>query len=165
MYSNARILFIIQLAIYVVFATPSLGIRPDFLQPTGEDIDVDITSYSGIIRFDDGTIPLDKSRMTDAKLFHLATVAYNEMVQVWQDLKIPKASLPAAMAAFAYQDNVFFASSLRAPKNYGSLANIPKGSVREYMDNALRNDQSKHLPRIFVFQYVHPCILMQKEVG
>ncbi|KAL8812726.1 MAG: hypothetical protein Q9223_002254 [Gallowayella weberi] len=164
MYSTSLNLFIIQLAICVVFATPNLGIRPDFLQPFDEDLDRGINSYSGIITFADGTIPLDKSKMTDAKLIHLASVACNEMIESWKSRKLPDRHLPAAMAAFAYHDKIFFASSIRAPPGT-KLAEIPKGSVREYMDNALWNDGSKLLPRIFVFQPVHWCKFMQKGAG
>lgn len=101
------VLALFQLLFLLAFTTPNLGIRADHLAPTGDNIDKIIQSYSGIITFDDGTIPLDKTKMTDAKLLHLCVLAYNEMISIWRPRNLRSAALPGAMAAIAYKDNLF----------------------------------------------------------
>ena len=142
MRTGACIFAVINLLLCVAWASPNLGIRPDFRDATGATTDRDIQSYSGIIKFDDGTIPLDKSKMTDAKLLHLARVAYNQMVDIWRTRNLVQDALPGAMAAFAYQDKLYFGSAIRAPAALVQLAKVPKGSVREMMDDALTNGGS-----------------------
>lgn len=137
MHTGVCILAAIQLIFSITLATPNIGIRADFLDATGKTTDRDIQSYSGIIKFDDGTIPLDKTKMTDAKLLHLCVLAYNEMVNIWRPRNLVSDALPGAMAAIAYEDKIYFASALRAPAAVVKLANVAKGSVREYMDDAL----------------------------
>lgn len=137
MYNGACILAVVQLLCSLAFATPRLGIRADFLDATNERTDRIIQSYSGIIKFDDGTIPLDKTKMTDAKLLHLCNLAYNEMVNIWRPRNMLSRALPGAMAAIAYKDSIYFASALRAPSAAVKLANVAKGTVREMMDEAL----------------------------
>jgi len=75
--------------------------------------------------------------MTDAKLLHLAVVAYNEMVAIWRARNIPSDLLPNAMAVIASGDKLYFASSLRTVPNSVRLRDVPQGSVRELMDEAL----------------------------
>lgn len=75
--------------------------------------------------------------MTDAKLLHLAVVAYNEMVAIWRARNIPSDLLPGAMAVIASGDKLYFASSLRTVPNSVRLRDVPQGSVRELMDEAL----------------------------
>ncbi|KAL8706773.1 MAG: hypothetical protein Q9201_000199 [Fulgogasparrea decipioides] len=48
------------------------------------------------------------------------------------------------MAAFAYQDKIYFGSAIRAPPKVVTLRDVPKGSIREYMDNALTNGAMTH---------------------
>ncbi|KAL8725890.1 MAG: hypothetical protein Q9181_006250 [Wetmoreana brouardii] len=139
LHSGVRTLAFIQLLLCVAWASPNLGIRPDFRDATDRDTDRDIQSYSGIIKFDDGTIPLEKSKMTDAKLLHMARAAYNQMVDIWSGRNLMSSALPGAMAAFAYQDKIYFGSAIRAPREVVKLANVPKGTIREYMDDALTN--------------------------
>ncbi|KAK4692824.1 hypothetical protein P7C71_g4454, partial [Lecanoromycetidae sp. Uapishka_2] len=134
---EACILVVIQLFYYLTLATPTIGIRADFLDATGQATDKVIQSYSAIIKFADSTIPTDKTKMTDAQLLNLCVLAYNEMVTVWQGRNLKSDALPGAMAAIAYQDKIFFASALRAPAAVVQLANVAKGSVREIMDEAL----------------------------
>lgn len=146
MHNGACILAIIQLLISLTFATPNLGIRADFLDATGKDTDKVIQSYSGIIKFDDGTIPLDKTKMTDAKLLHLCVLAYNEMVNIWRPRNLVSDALPGAMAVIAYKDTLYFASALRAPAAAVKLANVAKGSVREIMNDALTSGLGRSSP-------------------
>ena len=127
----------------LVTATPDLKIRADFLDATGKSTDKIIQSYSGIVKFDDGTVPLDKTKMTDAKLINLAGVAYNEMVDIWRSRQFSEAGLPGAMAALAYKDKIYFASALRAPLEAVKLSEVAKGSVRAMMDDALTTGASK----------------------
>lgn len=141
-HTRALILAVIQLLLRFAWTSPNLGIRPDFRPATGEKMDRDIQSYSSIIKFDDGAIPLDKSKMTDAKLLHLARVAYKEMVDIWASRNLISAALPGAMAAFAYQDKIYFGSAIRVPPGGVKLADVPKGSIRDSMDDALTNGAS-----------------------
>lgn len=136
-HTGAQILAVIQLLLCVAWTSPNLGIRPDFRRVTGRQLEKDIQSYTGIIKLDDGTIPLDKSRMTDAKLLHLARVAYNEMVDIWTRRNLKLDALPGAMAAFAYRDKIYFGSSIRVPPgNAVQVKDVPQGSIRQFMVNA-----------------------------
>ena len=136
-HTRVSILAVIQLLFSIALATPNVGIRVDFVDVTGKPTDKFIQSYSCIIKFDDGTIPHDKTKMTDAKLLNLCVLAYNEMVSIWKTRQIPSDFLPGAMAAIAYQDKIYFASAFRAPAGGVKLADIPKGSVRDMMDEAM----------------------------
>jgi len=78
-----------------------------------------------------------KARMTDAKLLHLAVVAYDEMIARWRARSIPSRFLPGAMAVIASGERLYFASSVRTVPGGVKLANVPQGSVRELMDEAL----------------------------
>ena len=80
-------------------ATPDLHIRADFIETTGQLSDRFIQSYSSIVKFEDGAIPLDQTRMTDAKLINLAKVAYIQMVDIWKDRQLSSDALPRAMAS------------------------------------------------------------------
>ncbi|MCJ1462831.1 hypothetical protein MMC07_001434 [Pseudocyphellaria aurata] len=131
------ILVAIELLCSISLAIPNLGIEADFLTPTGKTTDRDVQSYSGIIKFNHGTIPLEKTRMTDAKLLQLCVLAYNEMVNIWRPRNLASAALPGAMAAIAYGGKIYFASALRAPAGVVQLAKVANGSVREIMDEAL----------------------------
>jgi len=131
------VLALFQLLFPLALTTPNLGIRADHLVDTGKDIDTIIQSYSGIITFDDGTIPLDKTKMTDAKLLHLCVLAYNEMISIWRPRNLISSALPGGMAAIAYKDTIYFASTVRAPRKAIDLANVPKGSVRQLMKDNL----------------------------
>jgi len=51
-------------------------------------------------------------------------------------------ALPGAMAAFTYQDKIYFGSVIRAPAAVVKLANVPKGSIRDIIDDALINGAS-----------------------
>ena len=140
------ILATIQVLLSVAWATPKLGIRPDYLRPVNDETDRDIQSYSGIIRFQDGTLPLDKTRMTDAKLLNLCVVAYNEMVSSWRGRNLKSSALPGAMTAVAYRDKIYFASSLKRPYKGIKFANVPKGSIRELMEEALTMGLGRSIP-------------------
>ena len=152
LYTGACILTVIQVLFSDTLATPNLGIRADFRDATGKNTDKLIQSYSGIVKFDDGTIPLDKTKMTDAKLLNLCVLAYNEMVEIWRPQNLVSDALPGAMAAIAYEDKIYFASALRAPAAVVQLANVAKGSVREYMDDALTMGVGRffHSPNSFI---------------
>lgn len=82
--------------------------------------------------------------MTDAKLLHMAVLAYNEMVAVWRPRNLVSRALPGAMAVIAWGDKLFFASTLRAPATIIKLANVHQGSVRENMDDALTMGVGTH---------------------
>lgn len=75
--------------------------------------------------------------MTDAKLLHLAVVAYNEMVAIWRARNIPSKLLPGAMAVIAWGDKLYLASAVRTVPNGVELKNVPLGSIREIMVDAL----------------------------
>ncbi len=145
------VLALFQLLFSLAFTTPNLGIRADHLAPTGENIDKIIQSYSGIITFDDGTIPLDKTKMTDAKLLHLCVLAYNEMISIWRPRNLISAALPGAMAAIAYKDTIYFASSVRVPSKAIELKDIPRGSIRQFMKDALEYDFGRSFPASSMF--------------
>ena len=145
-HTGATILAVIQLLFSIALATPNLGIRADFLDVTGKLPDKFIQSYSSIIKFEDDTIPLDKTKMTDAKLLNLCVLAYNEMVDLWRTRQIPSDFLPGAMAVIAYKDRIYFASAVRAPAGGVKLADIPKGSVRELMDDAITMGLGRFFP-------------------
>ena len=140
------ILAAIQVLVSVTLATPNLGIRPDYLRPVNDGTDKHIQSYSGIIKFDDGTIPLDKTRMTDAKFLNLCVVAYNEMVNIWRGRNLKSSALPGAMTAVAYKDKIYFASSLRIPTGGIKFEHVPQGSVRDVMDEALTTGLGRSIP-------------------
>lgn len=138
-------LFITLLCLFDCISAIDLGVRADFIDATGKPTDRDIQSYSTIIKFEDGGVPGDKSKMTDAKLINLAKVAYTEMVTIWRGRNLVSAALPGAMAALQYKDMIYFASAIRAQEQMVKISNIPKGSVREKMDDALTNGASEFL--------------------
>lgn len=82
--------------------------------------------------------------MTDAKLLHMAVIAYKEMITVWRSRNIPSIFLPGAMAVIASGDRLYFASALRARAGSVELAEIPHGSIRAYMDEALTMSIGTH---------------------
>ena len=145
-HTGACILTVIQVLFSDTLATPALGIRADFRDATGKTTDDLIQSYSGIIKFEDGTIPLDKTKMTDAKLLNLCVLAYKEMVDIWRTRNMASAALPGAMAVIAYRDTIYFASALRAPAAVVQLAMVAKGSVRAMMDEALAGGVGRFFP-------------------
>lgn len=157
-HNGGCILVVIQLLYSISLAIPNLGIRADFLNPTGATADRDIQSYSGIIKLDDGTIPLDKTKMTDAKLLHLCVLAYNEMVNIWRPRNLRSDALPGAMAAIAYEDKIYFASALRAPAGVVKLAEVAKGSVREIMDDALTMGIGRSSPALDMVIWALPGV-------
>lgn len=140
------ILAAIQLLVSLTLATPKIGIRPDYLEATGLGPDKHIQSYSGIIKFEDGTIPLDKTRMTDAKLLNLCVLAYIEMKYIWAGRNLLSSALPGAMAAIAYKDKIYFASAIRVPHNHVEMAKVAQGTVRQYMDRALQLGHGRSSP-------------------
>ena len=150
-HTGACLLTVIQILFSITLATPNLGIRADFLDATGKTTDKTIQSYSGIIEFDDGSIPLDKTKLTDAKLLNLCVLAYKEMVEIWRPRNLVSDALPGAMAAIAYRDKIYFASALRAPAAAVKLANVAKGSVRGIMDDALTMGLGRFIPSLNAF--------------
>jgi len=145
-HNGAYIIAVIQLLSSLAFAAPNLGIRADSRKIDDRDSDKIIQSYSGIIKFDDGAIPLDKTKMTDAKLLHLCVLAYNEMVNIWRPRNLISDALPGAMAAIAYKDTIYFASAVRAPAAAIKLAHVAKGSVRQMMDDAFESGLGRSSP-------------------
>lgn len=139
MFSLARqglyILYVVQILYSLSLAVPKIDIRKDFLEPTdSHGVNLAVQSYSGIIKFEDGSVPLDKARMTDAKLLHLCRLAYNEMIVNWRGRRLSSDGLPAAMAAIAHKDSIYFVSSLKAPQRFIKLKHFAQGTVREIMD-------------------------------
>ncbi|KAL8910199.1 MAG: hypothetical protein Q9171_004497 [Xanthocarpia ochracea] len=123
----------------------SLGIQADFLTPTDNGaIDKVIPSYSGFVKFEDPSVPLDEFEMTDGRLLRLAILAYREMQDIWESRNLKSEAMPGAMAAIAYGDKVFFASTLRAPKSAILIKDVHKGTVRENMEDALTMGLGPH---------------------
>ncbi|KAL8881430.1 MAG: hypothetical protein Q9198_001373 [Flavoplaca austrocitrina] len=114
------------------------------MQDEDDDKNLKIHSYSAAIEFADASIPLDENVMTDADLLHLAVLAYKEMHKIWQDKKLPFEHMPGAMGAFAYQNKIFFASSIRAPRQAIKLENVHDGTVRANMEDALTMGLGRH---------------------
>lgn len=75
--------------------------------------------------------------MTDAKLLHLAVVAYNEMVAIWRARDLESRLLPGAMAVIASGDKLYFASSIRTVPGGVKLKDVPQGSIKDIMVDAL----------------------------
>lgn len=100
-----------------------------------------VQSYSGIIKCEDASIPLDGSQMTDARLYHLAVLAYKEMFNIWEPRLLGPDALPNAMAVMASGDTLYFASSIRCSTYITRIRieDVAQGPVRQYMDNALQS--------------------------
>ncbi|WYZ39564.1 hypothetical protein EsH8_III_001478 [Colletotrichum jinshuiense] len=100
----------------LVLGVPKIGIQRD---PNVNPVDGSKPpndfwhSYSGIIQFQEASIPGDKSKMSDLQFIHLAKVAYDEMLQLWQDAQINPDYAPGAMAAMESNGYIFFASSVK----------------------------------------------------
>ncbi|KAL8637943.1 MAG: hypothetical protein Q9226_009053 [Calogaya cf. arnoldii] len=145
MYTLGKILTIAYVLSVVVVAVPNLGIKKDFLLPSEDDhVNRQIQSYSGVIKFDDPSIPLDKEKMSDRDLLHLAVLAYGEMHAIWGARQLPFWVMPGAMAAVAYQDKIFFASSIKAPSQAIKLKDVHDGSVSANMEDALTMGLGTH---------------------
>ena len=159
LHNAASILAVIYILLSFTFATPNVGIRADWIRNPNAANDKDIQSYSSIIKFNDGTIPLDKTKMTDAKFLNLCVVAYNEMVNIWGGRNLASAALPGAMAAVAYKDSIYFGSSIRAQAANIALAQVAHGSVREIMDEAL----TMGLGKFFGFDSYSPTLFAEPK--
>ena len=75
--------------------------------------------------------------MTDAELLNLCVTAYHETINIWRLRNSISNTLSGAMAAIVYKDKIYFLSALRAPCDAVKLANVAKGSGRQFMDDAL----------------------------
>jgi len=86
--------FILLLFASLVSAVPTIGIELDSLPPNAPRDSYH--SYTGVIAFEDPSIPGDSMKMSDAQFINLAKVAYQEMVEIWKTKLWSEDTLPGA---------------------------------------------------------------------
>ncbi len=134
----------------LVLRGPDLGIQqdPNVHPGTGAELPKDaFQSYSGIIQFEDASIPGDKKKLSDGQLINLAKIAYDEMVAIWQSLQLSPDACPGAMAVTESDGYVLFASSVRMIAGFVDLKDInadEKESPGWFMTACLSDGMGPH---------------------
>lgn len=111
-----RLLIVLVSILPFALAIPNLGIQRDWDSRRNP-----VISYSGLIKFDDTSIPGDSSKLSDAQFINLAKLAYDEMVKIWAGSQLESKDCPGAMIAMESEGSVYFASSLRGAGNQYTL--------------------------------------------
>ena len=97
-----------------IFATPTVGIQQDWLE--GHD---SLLSFSAIMVFNaksDGSSPVPS--ITDGQMVGLAAQAYQEMLTIWNAIPDKVDPKPGAIAAFAINNEIYFASVVKADRQH-----------------------------------------------
>jgi hypothetical protein len=127
----------------IVSAVPQVGILRDAANKFPRD---SFMSYSGVIEFEDKSIPSDKDKMSDAQFINFAKVAYDEMVAIWQGLKFREDACPGAMMALESEGFIYFASSIRCPNEveFNSIDQDIKNSVGWWLKTCKEQGMGTH---------------------
>ena len=105
------------IAVVSALAVPDLPIQRDWFGEVESTDDPQVQSYSGVIKFDDASIPGDKSKMSDGQFINLAKRASEKMHDLWENGKWPGTLLPSTMIAIESEGSMYFASSVKAPQD------------------------------------------------
>lgn len=106
------LLILWSLLVSIISAVPNLGVQRDFVEQFPHD---SLMSYSAVIKFNDQSIPGDKTKMSDAQFINLAKVAYDEMVDIWSRSNFNSDGCPGALIAMESAGFMYFASAIRSP--------------------------------------------------
>ena len=125
-FSRYSPLLLLSISISVTFAVPNVGIQKDYARQFPRE---GYQSYSGIIIFDDSSIPGDQSKISDAQFINLAKVAYDEMIVRWAASQLSSDGCPGAMVAMESEGRIYFASAVRSPN--GIDINAPDRNIQQ----------------------------------
>ena len=127
--NSPRFVFLLTLwssLVSIISAVPNLGVQRDFEPQFPHD---SLMSYSAVIKFNDQSIPGDKTKMSDAQFINLAKVAYDEMVDIWSRSNFNSDGCPGALIAMESGGFMYFASAIRSPN--GVNLNIKDQDIQD----------------------------------